>query len=296
MNINYAVFILSHARSDKVFTISTIREQGYTGKIIIILDDTDQTRNEYKKNYPDEEIYVFNKKKAIKKTDSADNTDNPRAVVYARNMCHEIAKELRLDNFIVFDDDYTAFDFKSDENNKYISHEKIKNLDRIFEIFLNFLNSTKTTSIAFSQGGDYIGGYGNRFGEHIMLQRKCMNSFFCKTDRTFQFYGLINEDVNAYVLDGSRGNLYFTSTHISLEQKQTQQNDGGLTTIYLEKGTYVKSFYSVMYHPSSVVVRDMGLSNRRLHHAIEQDLTYPKILNEKYKKALKSSTKSIGEE
>ena len=32
----------------------------------------------------------------------------------------------------------------------------------------------------------------------------------------------------------------------SLLQKETQSNSGGLTDIYLELGTYVKSFYSVI--------------------------------------------------
>jgi hypothetical protein len=284
LNYNFAVFILTHGRADNCVTVKTLRKCGYTGKIILILDNTDKSIERYRSNYPDCEIYVFDKEHAINITDSADNTRNPKAVVYARNMCHDIAEELGYEYFLELDDDYSTFDFKSDNNNNYISHKKIKNLDKIISIFLEFLGNTTTTTIAFSQGGDFIGGYGNKFGSKISLQRKCMNSFFCKTDRKFQFYGLINEDVNAYVLDGSRGNIFFTSTHISLEQVQTQKNSGGLTTIYLELGTYVKSFYSVIYHPSSVVVKDMGLENRRLHHSIDAELTYPKILHETYKK------------
>lgn len=282
---NFAVLILTHRRADRVITVRTLRRQGYTGRIILVLDDTDPTRAEYAKHHPEDEIYVFNKKEAMDLTDSADNTNNPKAVVYARNMCHRIARELGLTTFLVLDDDYTTIGYRSDDEHEYIGHKSVKNLDRIFDIYVDFLISTPTTSIAFAQGGDFIGGFGNRFGEHLTLYRKCMNSFFCKTDDPFYFYGLINEDVNAYVLDGSRGRLYFTSTHISLEQKQTQSNDGGLTTIYLELGTYVKSFYSVMYHPSSVCVKDMGCTNRRLHHSIKSDLTYPKILNERYRKA-----------
>ena len=111
-----------------------------------------------------------------------------------------------------------------------------------------------------------------------------MNSFFCKTDRPFKFYGLINEDVNMYVLNGSRGELYFTSTLVGLNQAQTQANSGGLTTIYLELGTYVKSFYSVLYHPSSVKVAEMQTTHKRLHHKVSKDLTYPKIIEERWKK------------
>lgn len=287
MNSNFAVFILTHARPDRVYTINSLRKFGYSGKIVLILDDTDKTISEYKKNYPDEEIYIFNKDKAIDFTDTADNTRNPKAVVYARNMCHEIAKELGYDYFLVFDDDYLEYKLTTGKQN--IFHRKnIKNLDPIFKIFVEFLRTTPIDCIAFAQGGDFIGGSGSNYAKKIMLTRKCMNSFFCKTDRPFYFYGLINEDVNCYTLNGSRGSIYFTSTEVQLNQKLTQTNDGGLTTIYKELGTYVKSFYSVLYHPSSIIVQDMGRYDRRLHHKIDKDLTYPLILNQKYQKKIGS--------
>ena len=117
-----------------------------------------------------------------------------------------------------------------------------------------------------------------------LRMKKVMNSFFCRTDRPFKFYGKINEDVNCYILDGSRGGLYLTLTEISLEQLQTQSNKGGLTDIYLNLGTYVKSFYSVICMPSCAKVALMGNCNMRLHHKIKWNNCVPKIINEKYKK------------
>jgi hypothetical protein len=280
-DFNFAVFILTHNRADNVITVKTLRNCGYTGRIILILDDTDKSIEKYKKNYEDCEIYIFNKHEAIKKTDSADNTGNPKAVVYARNMCHEIAKKLNIEFFLELDDDYGSFLFvQENKNDENLHRPSILNLDRIFGIFIEFLNSTTIKSIAFSQGGDFMGGQDSRYGQTSMITRKCMNSFFCKTDRPFRFYGLINEDVNCYVLNGSRGELYFTSSDIQLNQTQTQKNGGGLTDIYLELGTYMKSFYSIIYHPSSVVIKEMGRDNKRLHHSINSDFTYPKILRE----------------
>ena len=111
-----------------------------------------------------------------------------------------------------------------------------------------------------------------------------MNSFFCKTDRPFKFVGTINEDVNAYVGLGAKGELFFTIGNISLNQADTQQNSGGLTDIYLDLGTYVKSFYTVICNPSCVKVRLMGDNHFRLHHMIQWNNAVPKIINEKYKK------------
>ena len=76
----------------------------------------------------------------------------------------------------------------------------------------------------------------------------------------------------------------FTITKVSVVQKMTQQNPGGLTDIYLDNGTYVKSFYSVIHEPSCVKVALMGSNNKRIHHKINWDKCCPKILNEKWKK------------
>lgn len=96
--------------------------------------------------------------------------------------------------------------------------------------------------------------------------------------------GRINEDVNLYTENGIRGELFITVPRIRLEQKQTQANSGGLTDIYLDLGTYVKSFYSVMYAPACVKITEMGVTNRRLHHRVSWKNTCPMIVSEKYKK------------
>ena len=156
---------------------------------------------------------------------------------------------------------------------------KIKNLDNLFYKVLNYLDNTNCKSIAFAQGGDYIGGINGAMRDG--LKRKVMNTFFCRTDRPFKFYGKINEDVNCYVLNGSRGELYLSLMEISVEQLQTQSNLGGLTDIYLNLGTYIKSFYSVIM---TVKINLMGNKNKRLHHKVKWNYCVPKIINEKFKK------------
>jgi hypothetical protein len=72
-----------------------------------------------------------------------------------------------------------------------------------------------------------------------------------------------------------------------LVQMQTQSNAGGMTEMYLESGTYVKSFYSVMYAPSCVKVGEMGDprgGRYRLHHKINWHNVSPKIMRETIRK------------
>ena len=266
MNKDFAVFILTHGRPDNVVTYNTIKNQGYTGKVYIIIDNEDKTAKKYYENYKDK-VIMFNKKEISKTFDEADNFEDRRSIVYARNACFKIAKDLGVKYFMQLDDDYTLFQYKLIVKNKSV-HSEVKNLD----------------SISIAQGGDFIGGIDNGKGAYRFSKRKCMNSFICSTDRPFKFNGRINEDVNTYTNSASKGFLFLTIPVLSLIQKQTQSNAGGMTDIYEDKGTYVKSFYTVIFQPSSVSVSMMKTSNARLHHNINWKTTAPVILEEKYKK------------
>ena len=57
-----------------------------------------------------------------------------------------------------------------------------------------------------------------------------------------------------------------------------------MSDIYEASGTYIKSFYSVLFSPSSVKVSVLNTENARLHHRVSWNNAVPKILNEKYKK------------
>ena len=273
-NKDFAVFILTHGRPDNVKTLSTLKKCGYTGKIYFIVDNEDKTIDKYIKNFGIENVKIFDKKAMVGNIDRGNSFNEFNIVLFARNSCFDIAKKLGIKYFGMFDDDYYYFGYR------YLTGAKIiKNINSVFDSMLEFYKSTNIKSICFSQGGDHIGGFSG-----IKLKRKAMNSFFCSTDRPFDFMGATNEDVNMYTTLGSRGDLFFTFTNIQLDQKDTQSNKSGLTDIYLLSGTYVKSFYTVMMHPSSVKVAMMNSNNPRIHHSIKWINTTPMILDEKHKK------------
>tara|TARA_B100000945_G_C20381581_1_gene597540 strand:+ start:594 stop:1457 length:864 start_codon:yes stop_codon:yes gene_type:complete len=287
MRDDFAAFILTHGRADNVITYNTLRKQGYTGKIILLIDNEDAQINDYKRKYGDE-VFIFDKQKAIDITDSGDNFKKRNSVVYARNYNFVVAKELGYKYFLQLDDDYSAFRYTFDNYRNYITRSiLIKNLDNIIEYMLEFYIDSGAKTIAMSQGGDFIGGEGSKVASlerEGKFSRKVMNSFFCSTDRPFKFAGRINEDVNAYTELGNKGDLFITVPRIRLEQIQTQANSGGLTDIYLDLGTYIKSFYSVMYSPSCVKINEMGVSNKRLHHMVKWKYTCPQVISADYRK------------
>ena len=271
---DFVVFILTHGRPNNVKTYKLIRNRGYTGPVVFVLDNEDQTRSEYEKNFGKENIEIFDKKWYADRVDEGNNFDNRKVIIHARNACWDIARKLGYKYFIQLDDDYYSLGYRYDTGER-----KIHNLDRVFEIVLDFYKSVPIKSIAFSQGGDHIGGFSG-----IKMKRKCMNSFFCSVDRQFQFVGSINEDVNTYTSLGSRGEVFFTFTNINLSQGDTQTNSGGMSDQYAMSGTYVKSFHSVMMQPNSVKISMMNSKNIRLHHSIKWSNTTPMIIDPKHKK------------
>ena len=281
MRDDFAIFILSNNRADRIDTLSALKKSNYTGKYYIIIDSLDSMMDEYLARYGDK-VIIFDKELAAKSTDTFDISNRLNAVVFARNECFKIAENLGLSYFLELDDDYVRFEYRYEESNKLMTL-LIEDFDSIVDEMIEFLDVTDAHTVAFSQGGDFIGGLGSQNYKKKIV-RKAMNSFFCKVSKPFKFVGLINEDVTTYVTLGSRGNLFLTYTPLSLVQKQTQYNAGGLTDIYLSLGTYQKSFFSVIAAPSCVSVSMMGEKHQRMHHIISWENCCPKIISDKFKK------------
>ena len=271
-NKSFAIFIMVHGRPDKMWTYRTLRRHGYTGKIYLVADNLDETLRLYKKKYGDE-LLVFDKKEVSKKYDSGDNSGDLRSTLYAANTIFDLAKERNIEYFYIMCDDYYCISYRYDFGSRII-----KNLDNVFDNMVDFYKGVNIKTIAFSQGGDHIGGF-----TKIKMKRKAMKSFLCSTKRRFEFVGRFNEDVTTYTRLGSVGDVFFTFTNIQLDQKDHQVEKRGLTDVYLDHGTYVKSFFSIMYNPSNTKIAMMNAKNKRIHHRIKWKNTVPMIINEKYK-------------
>lgn len=281
MENNFAVFILTHGRADNVLTYSTLRKCGYNGKIYLVVDNEDEQIKKYQDNFGEEFVKIFDKKAMADSIDEANNFDNRKVIVHARNYCFTLAKELGYKYFIQLDDDYYEFIYKfSDTKGQVLS----KDINKIFNLMFDFYNKTDALSICFAQTGDFIGGVDNGKGVYRFAKRKCMNSFFCSTDREFQFIGSINEDVNTYTTLASRGGLFLTIPVFAINQKDSQTQKDGMSDIYKLQGTYIKSFTTVLMQPSNVKVSIMNATHKRIHHSIAWKNTTPMIVSQAYKK------------
>lgn len=282
---SFAAIILSYGRADNVVTHRTLRHHGYTGRIIIVVDDGDPQLDAYVARYGKDDVVVFNKEAVSGTFDHLNNFGNKKVVVYARNATFDIAKKLGLTSFVQLDDDYTSFFLVFDKDLRQNRVNAGKSLDAVFPEMVKFLRASGALSVAFMQGGDFIGGMQNKLLDVPKTKRKVMNSFFCLTERPFKFVGTMNEDVNTYSMLGARGELFFSTNMVMLVQVQTQKASGGMTDIYTSSGTYVKAFYTVMVCPSSTKIATLGSGpGMRIHHQTSWNNAVPKILSESLKK------------
>jgi len=286
---NFCIFILTHGRPEKVHTYDSLMKAGYTGKVFIVIDDEDKTADGYRKRFGDK-VLQFCKSEWAEKTDEGDNFQHRKAIVYARNACWELARQVGCRWFCQMDDDYTKYQIRFgtpyEGKCKYVTGGRIKKrIDGAISALLDFYKTSGAAALCMAQGGDYIGGVDEN--ACVRLTRKCMNSWFCDTEKPLQFVGHMNEDVSQYVTNGRRGMFFCTAKQIMLTQLETQTTAGGMSDLYLAAGTYVKSFYTVMAAPSCVRIGLMGdtRGNRvRIHHKINWHNTAPKILREQWRK------------
>lgn len=290
---NFAIFIISYKRSDNVATYELLKRYKYSGKVFILIDDDDPTAELYIARFGDIVIKI-DKETEASKIDDFDNFGR-HAVLHARNACFDIAERMGIETFLQLDDDYTSLYYRfpielEGGAIKFGGPIAEKTFNEVICATIKLFNATGAASVAYSQGGDWISGAAT------FSKRKCMNSFFCSTKRRFAFVGRANEDVNTYTLQGGRGLLFLTIPHFQVNQRQTQKHSGGTTDVYLDEGTYVKSFYTILCAPSCARISTMGGATRsadpkmdktksvRLHHRINWACAVPCILDEKYKK------------
>ena len=306
MTVNdFVILILSHNRPQylKNHTWHWLDIIGSTARRVVVLSDDDPQIEEYKKEYGEDSVAVFSKVDVEKKYD-IDLIDcywgkslSRKATVWARNEQFKIARDLGYRWFIVLDDDYRQLfvrrpvvlkngkDHFASVNEKFYAtrYDELSVFDHCCLKYFELLNSAPWLyATAFAQCGDFIGGIKASIISKQPWKWKAMNVFFCDTEKEYRFYGRFNDDVNAYILNGRRGQMSLTLPAPVVNQELTQKSKGGMTDIYKTFGTYVKSLTSAVACPSSVSVACMGTISRRIHHMVNWTDMCPRVLDKRY--------------
>jgi len=282
MRDDFCVFIISHNRAGNVATYDALDRYNYTGDRYIVIDDEDDIQD-YTDEYSEDTVIYLSNEGALPETDRGDNFEKHDTPLYTRNQLWDLADELGYEYFLVLDDDYTNIQYRFDNEFNY-NPSTTRDFDAYVQPAIDYLEKAGIDTLCMAQGGDFIGGSEAGLAQAVQTKRKAMNSFLCKTDRPFKFRGTMNDDVNTYVRAAQYGKLFLTANLMSIEQGSTQQNEGGITDLYKAEGTYMKSFYTILYSPSCTSLRELsGRSADRIHHSISWRNAVPKIVPESAK-------------
>lgn len=277
----FCIFILSYGRADYIKTYEKIKEAGYTGEIYVIVDDSDEDLNKYKKKFKSE-LLIFNKEEYMKKVDYMNNNKEMKSVVYARNYCMDIARKMGYKYILQMDDDFTSFDYRYIIKDK-IKSKKIKNMDGIIKAFITFLKEDKISMLAFGNSSHFVGGAKNK---DVMkgYKKNAFASMFLKTEDDINYIGLMNEDMNCNLEQVKNGKVVLSILRIKLNTPSSKTVEGGLTDIYIDEGKYIRDFYTFMYSPSNI---NIGIRKDKIILTVRANNTYPKLIDENLKKVIK---------
>ena len=278
MNYNFAILIISHERPE-CSTYSFLREHGYTGKIVILIDDKDACIDEYKEKYK-EQVVVFDKDKV--ELDLMDNFDGPKSIAtYAREQCMVVAKEQNLDCFIMIDDDLKNIKLRKGKS----VTKKISNLDDIFDNCVDYLMQTKLDVLGFGTDEDYIGGKSDDFKLGIAT-----NIYLIKVNSNIHFRGRYTEDRIMFLEGQQIGKAIMKTTKIhtsfNVWRSDKKTNKGGCQDAYGIDKTYQMYFYPVIATPniSFIRVSDILVNGEQRVTSTTKRHSFPKIISGRYKK------------
>lgn len=278
---NFAVFILSHGRALDVSTVKMLEEQHYLGDWYIVIDDEDDQANIYYEKYGDK-VIMFDKRAAAAETDTGDLDDDRRVGVFARNKIQDLAIERGYKYHLQLDDDFRGLQYRFVANGN-IRSRKSKNIDNIFFSLVNYMDDCpQITWLSFSLSNYFLGGIDNK-NWHLQMIPKTMGSFLMRAEHPIKFSMRMNDDITTCAIEHHRGNLAYTIMCLQIDTPETQSQEGGMTDIYKDNGTYRKSFYSVMVGPSFAKIARESLSHR-IHHEIKFINCTPLLISDKWKK------------
>lgn len=279
--MKFAVFITSHGRADRVLTYDALRTAGYTGQIWVVIDDEDDIAS-YRHHYFSE-LLVYNKQACIDKCDTVIPTSQRASVTYPRIFVEDVAKEFKLDAFMVIDDDMPCFRYRWVEDNKVRSLSMKSGMNEVLEYYAQFIIEHDIAATTFVHTMFYIGGT-QGLDKRITEQRELNGVFIRNTKFDVDWTGVMRQDMITNLLTSRRGYIWWALPFVVFETLPMNEhgvNDGGMKETYDAIDNYKRSFLGVIAVPSCCKI---GCANGRIKIICDWNKGCSKIISGRYKK------------
>ncbi len=280
--MNFAVFIISHKRADRVQTYHALRTAGYTGQIYVVVDDEDPQLDKYKELYS-KELIIFAKNDYISKVDTIIRTNQKSSPIYARCFVEYTAKEYKLDAFMMIDDDMPTFRYRWVDGDKARSLSMKIGMDDVLRLYAQYIIDNNIAVTSFVHTMFYVAGV-HGLDRRITEQRELNGVFIRNTKFNVDWVGIMRHDMIANLLTAKRGYIWWALPFVvfeTLPMNEVGVNEGGMKETYDMLNHYRRSFLGVIASPNCCKI---GCANGRIKISCDWSKVYPKIISGRYKR------------
>ena len=270
------IYIISKGRPNCT-TAQTLTKMNYPGDWFIVCGNNDETLPEYQRKWG-EKVLIFDWYEQIKETDTLDNfgfENMPSGAAPVRNATRRISEERGEIRHWQFDDDYNSFYIKNPKTGRNIRLNGdlfYKYLNKIAE----FANNAKLNNVGFALPLESLPSTMLKFGQRVFNAHNLPNDEELFT----KWRGRLNDDLINALETHKYGFYEMYFKFMTIQMKETQSEEGGLTDIYKQEGTVRKTAYAVLIAPNNT---ELTIRYGRYHHKINWRTIIPKIIHEKYK-------------
>lgn len=283
MSHKFAVFICTHGRPDKQLTLNTLRKCGYDGKIYLVLDDTDNTIQNYINNYNADDIIVFDKNYYINSCkDIGDNKGHYKCILYAKNAVEDIAQDLNLDAFMVVDDDITNFRYRYVEDSKLRSLQ-VTNLSDVIDAYADYIVDNNIKCFGFCGASHYFAGTSVYDIDKLIDNRYPYQVYIRNTKYKLDWISWYGEDDITMLLDECTGGFWLNLPFVQYDCVMVgdTSKSGGMVDEYKNNSSYMLNIVKKQFCPSQLKLRPY---KDRFITTINKTTSCVKLISDSYKK------------
>lgn len=281
MRDDFAIFICTHGRPDSQLTLNLIKRGGYKGKWYLVLDDTDETIQQYIDNYGTDNIIIFDKNYYINNSEVGTNNPSFKCILYAKNAVEDIAVELGLSAFMLSDDDnkYLWFRWADDEKCRACSVDG--KLDEVIDAYTELILDCDIVATGFGFSQFYFGGKDSFNYENYQKLRVPYNMVFRNAKFKVNWISSFGEDIITAIQYGKVGQVWTSLPDVQVETSPVGEGSGGMGDTYNSINSFNRAMYDFMYHPTAT---RPYLYQNKFMASINRKVAFPKIISDSYRK------------
>lgn len=243
------IYIKTHGRPDKQYTYHTLREAGYTGHIVFVVDNEDLTADGLCSRYVNCDtmcdIEVFDKQYYVDKIDCGVATPKRNVNLYAWCACEDIACETHM---IMADDDITEFRYRYNESGVLKSLRVTQNMDEIIDSIFDFIYSG---NIAAASTGIPQMYFNTDLDKNLYKYRVPYNFVFRNRNYKIDWTGEFQEEIIMSINASNQGKYITALPILQHTIKPLGKESGGMYEAYHSDDSFKLSQYGHMWHPTA---------------------------------------------